>query len=173
MKKIVIILMVFTIYGCGSETNKNNRSSVTSTYTKVGEILKTDLFEITVNSVEIKPKIKTGNQYLDPKSDPSSSFLIFNVKFKNIDTESRMPFEGIVKVNYNGKDYEFDSPEPIMADGYGLFFDQINPLTSTTTNIVFKIPNELRGKMYWQPGRTNELIYLGEIEAKETPVNGK
>ena len=73
--------------------------------------------------------------------------------------------DGSVWVNYNGKDYEFDKSETIMAEGYGLLLDQINPLTSKTTNLVYKIPAEVKGEAYWQPGRASddERILLGKL----------
>jgi len=63
-----------------------------------------------------------------------------------------MLMDGSVWINYNGKDYEFDKSESIMAEGWGLFLDQINPLISKTTNLVYKIPAEIKGDIYWQPG---------------------
>ena len=63
-----------------------------------------------------------------------------------------MLMDGSVWINYNGKDYEFDKSESIMAEGWGLVLDQINPLISKTTNLVYKIPAEIKGDIYWQPG---------------------
>ena len=132
----------------------------------VGESLTTDYFEIKVNKVTISDKVATGNQFSDVSAEPGNSFLIFNVTFKNIDGESRLFQEGEVMINYNNKDYRFDTSETIMAEGWGSFFDQINPLTSKTTNLVYKIPTEIKGPAYWKPGRNSKgkLFLLGNIE---------
>ncbi len=64
------------------------------------------------------------------------------------------------------KDYEFDKSETVMAEGFGLFLDQINPLTSKTTKLVYKLPAEIKGPAYYEPGRAsdNESIYLGDLK---------
>ena len=54
----------------------------------------------------------------------------------------------------------------IIENGWGLFFDQINPLTTKTTNLVYKISSELKEQpAYWNPGRSNQrdIIYLGKL----------
>lgn len=45
-------------------------------------------------------------------------------------------------------------------------FYRPNPLTSKTTNIVYKIPAEIKGAAYYRPGRSSkkDLIELGNIE---------
>jgi hypothetical protein len=53
--------------------------------------------------------------------------------------------EGAVIIDFNGKENKFDKSEPIMIGGWGILLDQINPLTSKTTNIVYKIPNDIKG----------------------------
>ena len=53
-----------------------------------------------------------------------------------------------------------------MADGWGLLLDQINPLTTKTTKLVYKIPAEIIGNAYYKPARSgsNDIIDLGIIE---------
>jgi len=54
----------------------------------------------------------------------------------------------------------------VFVEGWGLMMDQINPLTSKTTKLVYKIPAEIKGLAYYRPGRSNknDLISLGNIE---------
>ncbi len=131
----------------------------------IGQVLKSDYFEITANKVSIKDRVNTGNSFADLKPEQGSKYLIINTTFKNIDEESRMIIDGSVWINYNGKDYEFDKSETIMLEGWGLFLDQINPLISKTTNLVYKLPEEIKGDIYWQPGRASkkEKIFLGHF----------
>ncbi len=77
-----------------------------------------------------------------------------------------MLMDGVVIINYNGKDYNFDKSETVMADGWGLLLDQINPLTTKTTKLVYKIPAEITGNAYYKPSRSgsNDIIDLGIIE---------
>jgi hypothetical protein len=146
-------------------TSKKNDSHQKPEIT-VGQALKTEYFEVTVNKVETSERISSGNEYIaDTKADEGSRFLILHTTFKNIDNESRMITDGEVLINYNGKDYKFDKSETIMQDGYGLFLDQINPLTSKTTKLVYRIPDEIKGNAYYHPGRSDDdhVILLGAI----------
>ena len=93
-------------------------------------------------------------------------FLILNVSFKNTDNESRtLVGAGTIWINYNGKEYEYDKDETILLEGWSMILEKHNPLTTKTTNLVFKIPSEIRGPAYYQPGRSskNERIFLGNL----------
>lgn len=170
---VVIALIVIANLSGDKETSiatkataeTKQESDDTSTEIGIGQVLKTDYFEITANKIGIQNKIDTGNQFSNLKAEEGSTYLVINATFKNIDNESRMLQDGSVWINYNGKNYEYDKSETIMAEGWGLLLDQINPLTSKTTNLVYKIPTEIKGPAYWQPGRTNndEKILLGNL----------
>lgn len=152
--------------GSTSTNNNNEIKTEEAKSVRVGEVLHTDYFDITVNKVSLENRVSTGNQFADLKPEAGHKYLIINASFKNVDTESRMLLEGSVWINYNGKNYEFDKSETIMLEGWGLMLEQINPLTSKTTNLVYKIPDEVKGDAYWQPGRadSDERILLGNIE---------
>jgi len=131
----------------------------------IGDKINTGYFEISLNKVWIDSKVKTGNQFMDIGPEAGGKFLILNITFKNIDTESRLFDEGSVFIDYNNKVYEFDKTEMILAEGWGSFFDQLNPLISKTTNLVYKIPSEIKGVAYWEPGRNydKKRFFLGKI----------
>jgi len=131
----------------------------------VGDKLRTDYFEISLNKVWIDSKIKTGNQFSDLGPEAGNKFLIINITFKNIDNESRLFSVGSVFIYYNNKIYEFDNTETILAEGWGSFFDQLNPLISKTTNLVYKIPSEIKGNAVWIPGRNydEKKFFLGKL----------
>lgn len=168
----------FLAIAMGSMDDKKEKSGTSETstakangeakanYKKVGETLPTDYFDVTVNKVIVENSVNTGNQFADLKPEKGTRFLIINTSFKNNSNESRMLIDGEVLVNYNGKDYTFDKSETIMLEGWGLMLDQINPLTTKTTNLVYKIPSELKGTAYYKAGRSgsDDLIDLGEIQ---------
>lgn len=164
---------LFIAMGSGDDKKSTSTSSISTataeskaSYKKVGETLPTEYFEVTVNKVSVQNSVSTGNQFSDLKPESGTRYLIINTTFKNTSNESRMLMDGEVLVNYNGKDYTFDKSETVMAEGFGLLLDQINPLTAKTTNLVYKIPAELKGIAYYKPGRSgsNDLIDLGNIE---------
>lgn len=156
--------------GSGKESNDSDNSSNTeqkaTSNIGVGQVLQTDYFEITANKVSVKNSVSTGNEFADLKAEQGNKYLIINATFKNIDKESRMLTDGSVFINYNGKDYEFDKAETVMLEGWGTMLDQINPLTSKTTNLVYKLPAEITGTALWNPGRSDgdQTINLGEIK---------
>jgi hypothetical protein len=174
---VVIGLIVISQVGNSNKTSSTSTSTSSSTEQQteqqieapkgvtVGEVLKTDYFDIIVNKVRLEESVNTGNEFANLKSEQGNMYLIINASFKNTDTESRMLSEGSVFINYNGKNYEFDKSESIMLEGWGLFLDQLNPLTTKTTNLVYKIPAEIKGDAFWQPGRadSDQKILLGNL----------
>ncbi|MEZ1423388.1 hypothetical protein QVM55_26670 [Pseudomonas monteilii] len=113
-------------------------------------------FDVTVNDCTISKSIDTGNRYSAVKSDPDARFLTVNATFKNTDNEGRLPLEGSLFISKDDKDFKFDTTETIMSDGYGIRLRSLNPLIKLNTKIVYKVPNELSGEVYWKPGRNAE-----------------
>lgn len=164
--------LLFALLSCqpsNNSTTENQQaieSAPSSNAVGIGQPLKTDYFEVTVNKVSLAQTLPDNSGLgMDVKADPGTKFLVINVTFKNTDSESRMAVDGSVHINYGGKDYNFDSSETVMLDGYGLLLDQLNPLIQKTTNLVYKIPAEVTGDAYYNPGRadSDERIILGKI----------
>lgn len=124
-------------------------------------------FDVRAVDNRIVRKVGTGNPYAEPKPDSESRFFIVDARFKNNDTESRLPFEGSLFINYNGRQYEFDSTEPIILEGYNIWFRKVNPLITVKTKIVYRIPNEIEGEVYWRPGRNKDdtQLWVGYVKA--------
>ncbi|WP_295840963.1 DUF4352 domain-containing protein [uncultured Apibacter sp.] len=171
---LTVVFFAFIAYGSlgkdkkdsvSSSTSKTSITENSSNLVKIGEPLQTEYFEVTVKKISIEDKVKTGNQFTELKKEEGIRYLILNTTFKNISDESRMLMDGEVLINYNGKEYNFDHSETILSDGWGLL-GQINPLTTKTTNLVYKIPAEIKGEAYYRPGRSGkkDLIELGVIE---------
>eukprot|EP01133_Synstelium_polycarpum_P001333 gene1333-1526_t len=116
-------------------------------------------FDVTVNDCTISKSIDTGNRYSAVKSDPDARFLTVNATFKNTDNEGRLPLEGSLFISKDDKDFKFDTTETIMSDGYGIRLRSLNPLIKLNTKIVYKVPNELSGEVYWKPA----LVYLPPV----------
>lgn len=166
---IIVIFLIGTFAGgdsgskSNSETTKTENANESNNYASVGETVKDDYFEVTVNSVEVVNSKKISD-FEELKAEKDTKYLIINVTFKNTDKESRMVVDGSVFINYNGTEYEYDHTETILEDGWGLFLDQLNPLTAKTTNIVYKIPAEITGDATYKPGRGSSEFYLGAIK---------
>lgn len=130
---------------------------------QIGVPISAGYFEVVIHKAYLSPTVNTGNEFADISAPEGSQFVILKTTFKNVDSESRMILDGKIEVNYQGKNYEFDKAETIAAEGWGLFLDQINPLTSKTTNLVYTIPKEVKGPAYYVVGRSDARIYLGDF----------
>jgi len=168
MKKVIAMLALASLMvACGGKGTTDSTATSTEAPKGVGlgEVLQTNYFEIVVNSFSLEDRVNTGNQFADKNPEQGNLYLIIDVSFKNTDKESRMLMDGSVWVNYNGTDYEFDKAETMMLEGWGILLDQINPLTTKTTKLVYKIPAEVKGPAYWQPGNADgdQRILLGNL----------
>lgn len=124
-------------------------------------------FEVSADRGTYGKEVGTGNRYAEPKSWDGSRFFTVHATFKNMDTESRLPVEGSLFINYDGREYEFDSVEPIALEGYNIWFRKINPLIAMKTKIVYRIPDEVYGEVFWRPGRNpdDKRLWIGNIKA--------
>jgi hypothetical protein len=124
-------------------------------------------FDVTTTDSYYRKTVNTGNRFIEPKPDADSRFFLVDATFKNTDTESRLPSAGSLFINYNNKEYEYDLAEPIMLEGYNIWFRSVNPLITMHTKIVYRIPNEIEGEVFWQPGRNSNKtrLWLGYVKA--------
>lgn len=113
-------------------------------------------FDVKINDCIVSKSIDTGNRYSSVKPDPDARFLTVNATFKNTDSEGRLPFEGSLLIRKDDRDFKFDTTETIISDGYGIRLRSLNPLIKLNTKLVYKVPNELSGDVYWKPGRNAE-----------------
>ncbi len=116
-----------------------------------GETITAGNFEVTLNGYKFSKQVDTGNEFANIAPQEGNRFLIMSVTYKNISDKSKMAFPGAVYIEYNGKTLKYDHAETIPLEGWGLLLDQLNPLTSKTTKLVFKIPSEIKGPVYWEP----------------------
>lgn len=115
----------------------------------IGNQLTNMYFEINLHDAKVVDKVNTGNQFTNLPREDGNQYLIIDASFKNIDKESRMVIDGKLIID----EYEFDQSETILLEGWGTH-EQINPLVTKRTNIVYKIPSNIKGVVYWVPGRS-------------------
>ncbi len=164
----IILTVIAAIIVIGVIVNMVGRKEAISkpAYPTVGQVLKTGHFEVTVNKVEVVQSLNTGSVVADITVDDASKLLVLNVTYKNIEAESRLITDGEIHIRYNGKDYNFDRSETILADGYGLFMEHLKPDSAKTFNQVYLLPREVTGTAYYMPRRAgnDQKIMLGEIK---------
>ena len=113
-------------------------------------------FDVELKSCRVTNQLNTGNRFANPEPWEGSRFLVLDVTFKNKDKESRIPLPGSALISVDGSIYEFDQPESIMARGYGVPLQGINPLVTYRTKLVYRVPDESFSDVFWQPGRNSE-----------------
>lgn len=146
-------------------TTTKSEEEIIAELPKVGTPVQTEYFEVLVKSYKLSPVVYTGNQFADLKKEEGNKYLIIDVTFKNISDESRNIInEGSIFLKVGGKEYEYDKSEMVMHDGFGVILNQINPMVKKSTKLVYKVPEEFKGRIFWQPPRSFKRIYLGEVK---------
>lgn len=110
-------------------------------------------FDVSVDACKVQSLPITGNKYTEPDNWEGSRFIVLDVTFKNNDSEGRLPQSGELLVDFNGRELVYDTTEAIMQRGFGIYFQSVNPLLSMKTKLVYRIPNEISGEVFWMPGR--------------------
>lgn len=164
---LIIICATMIICGCSNSTTESSTESAkdvpAQNVIKYGQVLKTEYFDVIAKASGLYTNYADEEKGIDLPAEKGIMYLIIKLTFKNIDTESRMIIDGTIYTMHNGKEYKFDKSETILAEGWGILLDQINPLTEITTRVVYKLPTELEGNLLYQPGRAGETdrISLG------------
>lgn len=110
-------------------------------------------FNVKINSCSISDLPVTKKPYTEPKQWPGSRFVVIDAEFKNMDSEGRLPMEGALIVKHEGRELRYDTTETIMQEGFGIYFKSVNPLVTMPTKIVYRIPDEVKGEVSWEPAR--------------------
>lgn len=137
----------------GRNVDKKTYESMTKSSFRSGRF---GYFEVSVKDCSISATVGTKNKYSEPEKWEGSQFVVIDTRFRNMDKEGRLPFEGslIIKTP-NGDELRYDSTETIMAKGYGIYFKSVNPLLTMPTKIVYRIPSDIVGEILWEPGRSD------------------
>jgi len=133
-------------------------------YPKIGKVLKTKYFDVTVNKIIKTDHINYG--IVNMEAGNGYKFLRLEVTVKNSDKVNRKIYsDGFLWVYGNGKRYKFEVTQSITGDGIGFKSEDILPSASKSTNMMYKIANEVKGAAYFQPEKSNndERISLGNI----------
>lgn len=146
-----------------AEDLSTSPSEPTRGVSQIGRPIRGKYFEVTVHDVLLKSSIETGNPYSSKTAPNGTRYAVLEATFKNIDNESRMIDPGELLIEYQGQQLRFDKTETILAEGWNVALQQINPLTSYSSKVVFAIPTEAYGPVYYKLGRSEEIIYLGEL----------
>jgi len=111
--------------------------------------------QVTVEDALRTPRLQPS-RFEDKQPAPGDSFLVLDVSVRNAGRETRVFNAGPLVVLAGGKEHRVDMPENIIADGY-LLLETLKPGSSRRGRIVYEVPNDLDGPMYWLPGNGQRL----------------
>lgn len=163
--KVIGVIFIFLIIGISMIGNSNTpRKNQRANMVKINQVLKTRYFDVMVNGINFQKIIYPANGYGVRNYERGIKYLIIDLTIKNTDNESRIAVNGTVFIDYNGKRLKFDEAENIVGPGWGLL-ETLNPMIAIRTNVVYKLPEEITGQLYYQPGRSSsdEIIHIGTI----------
>lgn len=105
---------------------------------KIGDVVKLNNLEITVNESEERPYIEGA--------ESQGKVVLVGVSVLNNDKESRTIDDSMFQVTVGGKTYDPDNTLSRYAnDGESLFYEKVNPGLSVQSYIAFEVPENLSG----------------------------
>lgn len=96
------------------------------------------------------------SRFEDKEPAPGDSFIVLDVSVRNPGHDTRVFNAGPLVLVAGGKEHRFDTPENIIADGY-LLLEAVKPGTGVRGRIVYEVPSDLAGTLYWLPGNGQRL----------------
>jgi hypothetical protein len=148
-----------------AERERDRPASIVNREVPVGTvpIMNAGYFKVTVRSWSLKDSVNADNIFASVKAQNDIKYLIVDVSFQNTDTEPQRLFDGTLNITVGGKTYKFPKSETILADGWGLFLDEVNPLVTKSTKLVYKLGNDMQGVATWTPFMGAEQFMLGSL----------
>lgn len=86
-------------------------------------------------------------------------FVVLDVAVRNTDTQPRVFSEGRIIAADGSRERTFPTPVNIFADGY-LQLQVLPPSTGARGKIVYEVPDDASGVLYWEPGGDSRRILL-------------
>lgn len=134
---VIIIAIISAVMGGGESGGKSDSSKDEKKEFAIGEKVKVDDLEYTVNSIENADTV--GNQYTSSKAN--GKYIVADVTVKNNGDESITIDTSLFKIlngdATNGADAEASTNA--NPSDIGFFLEQLNPGTEKTGKVVFDV----------------------------------
>lgn len=107
-------------------------------------------FEVSINSCDVKKSV-VGKHNSKPKKIDGTRFVVVNASFKNLDNTPKAVNNGYITIRtLDNKLYKYESEDLFMSE-FSVSRNRINPLISRNEKILFRIPDDLYGRIEWHP----------------------
>ena len=121
-------------------------------------------FDISIDSCEVRDTVGARNRAAEPEAWPDSRYLVMQTRFKNTDTEGRVPIAGSALLTMGSRTFEYDHTETVLEQGFGIGLQPVGPLLTLRTKIVYRIPRDATGEVFWKPGRNPAHVSSGVLK---------
>ncbi len=163
-----LIILIVIIVGIDVEKSEipslETPSPKVKNVAKIGDVLKTDYFDVTLLNAESTKNRLCNNTYINGCKAPQDGeqYIVLNLKITNTDNKARILLsQGILYGNLNGKEYTFDKAVVIFENGFLDFVNSINPLLSLQGKVVFRISEQFKlSELSYKPSQSNQVIQL-------------
>lgn len=95
----------------------------------------------------------------DKQAAKGNHFVVLDVAVRNTDTQPRVFSEGRIIAADASRERTFPTPVNIFADGY-LQLQVLPPSGAARGKIVYEVPDDASGVLYWVPGGDTQRILL-------------
>ncbi|MDB6163138.1 MAG: hypothetical protein JWL98_570 [Xanthomonadaceae bacterium] len=95
----------------------------------------------------------------DKQAATGNRFIVLDVVARNTDSQPRVFSEGKLVAVGEARERTFTTPVNIFADGF-LQLQIVPPARTVHGSIVFEVPDDLTGVLYWIPGDQSQRILL-------------
>jgi hypothetical protein len=120
--------------------------------TPTGEGVRCGYFEVTVTGARLADS--AGSEGMATRAGAGNKLLIVTARVRNVDNEARMFMAGSLWAG----GAQYDAPEPVLAEGYLNVLDNLNPGTTWSGKIAWKVPATIARPVDWQPARSDTRI---------------
>jgi len=120
-------------------------------------------FYVNIISCSSRTNLGTRNRRNEPELWDGARFYIIDVEMQNIARESRRLGTGRLYINSGGVEYSYDSPERVLLDGFNFGYGRVGPLVKARSKIVYIVPEDMSGEVFWSPGESRERFWCGFI----------
>jgi hypothetical protein len=158
---ILVVIFVVSSSKYGVDLGTENSEKTSPKVLTVFQTMTTRYFEINIKKVTTSSTFHSGYQWFG--NDGKSVYLTIWANVRNIDEQRRIAGTGTLAIVYKGKNYFYDQPETVDRDDLSRTY--VNPLVAITAGITYKVPNDISGKIFWQPEYSDgsTIFSLGEI----------
>ncbi len=166
---VVAVIILIAIVKCGRKETDSERATrmvteeINNKPIGIGETLHSEYFDVIIKRAYSTSQLETGNEFTNKEADQGNVFAVLEASFTNTDKESRMITDGKLILIKEGKEYVFEKSEIVMLKGWGIMMATINPLNTLNTNIVYQIPANYKGKIFYEPSRSDKRIFIGDV----------